>query len=56
MRKKSALNTAICQKLGISYPVMQAGMGLVATGRLAGEVSKAGGLGVIEQRARTHDH
>ena len=55
MSKKSALNTAICQKLGISYPVMQAGMGLVATGRLAGEVSKAGGLGVIGAGYMTPD-
>jgi len=41
------LHTPICDLLGIDYPVLQAGMGLVAYGNLAGEVSKAGGLGVI---------
>ena len=41
------LKTEICERLGIEYPVFQAGMGFVARGALAGAVSKAGGLGVI---------
>lgn len=40
-------STAACQLLGIQWPVMQAGMGQVAHGALAGAVSAAGGLGVI---------
>jgi len=41
------LHTALCDLLGIRYPVMQAGMGMIARGRLAAAVSEAGGLGVI---------
>ena len=41
------LKTEICERLGIEYPVFQAGMGFVARGALAGAVSEAGGLGVI---------
>jgi enoyl-[acyl-carrier protein] reductase II len=40
-------NSAICQLLGIQYPVLQAGMGQVAYGALTAAVSDAGGLGVI---------
>ena len=36
-----------CRKLGVKYPIAQAGMFQVAHGRLAGAVSAAGGLGVI---------
>ncbi|MBV1883419.1 MAG: nitronate monooxygenase [Pseudomonadales bacterium] len=42
-----ALKTPLCEKLGIDYPVLQAGMGFVARGKLAGAVSAAGGLGTI---------
>ncbi len=41
------LATPICARLGIDYPVFQAGMGFVARGDLAAAVSAAGGLGVI---------
>ena len=41
------LHTPLCDLLGIEFPIFQAGMGYVAFGTLAGEVSKAGGLGVI---------
>ncbi len=41
------LHTPLCDLLGIRYPVMQAGMGMIARGRLAAAVSEAGGLGVI---------
>ncbi len=40
-------NNVICRKLGIRYPICQAGMFHVAYGRLAAAVSNAGGLGVI---------
>ena len=41
------LLTPICRRLGIDYPVFQAGMGIVARADLAAAVSAAGGLGVI---------
>ncbi len=47
MDPQSILYTQFCRKLGIRYPICQAGMGFVATGRLAAAVSAAGGLGVI---------
>jgi enoyl-[acyl-carrier protein] reductase II len=47
MKMKNLLNTKVCEILGIKYPVMQAGMGYLARGRLAAAVSNAGGLGVI---------
>ncbi len=40
-------NTAISRRLGIEYPVFQAGMGFVAHAELAAAVSNAGGLGCI---------
>jgi len=42
-----ALKTSLCDMLGIEYPILQAGMGFVARGPLAGAVSAAGGLGCI---------
>lgn len=50
-----SLRTPICDLLKIDYPVMQAGMGIVADGTLAGHVSKAGGLGVIGAAQMTAD-
>ncbi|MCC7182802.1 MAG: nitronate monooxygenase [Rhodocyclaceae bacterium] len=49
MRKAEALlrEAPICSLLGITWPVLQAGMGQVAYGDLVGEVSAAGGLGVL---------
>ena len=51
---KTVLRTELCDRLGIEYPVISAGMGPVAgtgdpvaTGDLAAAVSNAGGLGVI---------
>ncbi len=49
------LSTPLCKLLGIRYPIIQAGMGLIATGKLAGEVSRAGGLGVIGAGYMTAD-
>lgn len=42
-----ALNTALCELTGIRYPIMQAGMGWVADGKLAAAASNAGILGMI---------
>ncbi|MBI2217151.1 MAG: nitronate monooxygenase [Candidatus Rokubacteria bacterium] len=44
---RSALHTPLCDRLGIRYPICQAGMGYVARSGLAAAVSAAGGLGVI---------
>ena len=45
--KRSPLHTALCDRLGIRYPICQAGMAFVARAQLAAAVSAAGGLGVI---------
>ena len=47
MDVKSIFHTPICARLGIDYPVFQAGMGFVAKAELAAAVSNAGGLGCI---------
>jgi enoyl-[acyl-carrier protein] reductase II len=41
------LNTALTRRLGIEYPLVQAGMGYLARQELAAAVSEAGALGVI---------
>jgi enoyl-[acyl-carrier protein] reductase II len=47
MNAQEILSTQFCRRLGLQYPICQAGMGFVAPGRLAAAVSAAGGLGVI---------
>src|SRR5579875_237974 len=47
MNPDSALVTPLCARLGIRYPIFQAGMGFVAHAELAAAVSNAGGLGCI---------
>ncbi|MGL6064212.1 MAG: DUF561 domain-containing protein [Fusobacteriaceae bacterium] len=37
----------ICKLLGIKYPIIQGAMAWISEGNLAGNVSKAGGLGII---------
>src|SRR2546426_6743371 len=44
---RPALGTPLCDLLGITYPICQAGRGHVARSALAAAVSEAGGLGVI---------
>lgn len=41
------VKSAICELLGISYPVFQGGMAWIADGKLAAAVSNGGGLGII---------
>ena len=41
------LRTALCDLLGIEYPIVQSGMGSVAGPDMVAEVSRAGGLGVL---------
>lgn len=42
-----ALRTPLCDLLGTEYPILQSGMGMVASPELAAEVSHAGGLGIL---------
>ncbi len=42
-----AMNTELCERLGIRHPIVQAGMGFIARSELAAAVSEAGGLGMI---------
>lgn len=41
------IQSAICEMLGIAYPVLQGGMAWIADGKLAAAVSNGGGLGII---------
>ena len=47
------LHTALCDLLGIEYPILQSGMRRVAGPDLAAEVSNAGGLGILAGLAVT---
>jgi nitronate monooxygenase len=46
-RPRRRLHTGLCERLGIEYPVVQAGMAPIAGPELAAAVSNAGGLGVL---------
>lgn len=37
----------VCKLLGISYPIIQGGMGNISNAQLTAAVSEAGGLGTI---------
>ncbi|MBQ3573745.1 MAG: nitronate monooxygenase [Clostridia bacterium] len=41
------INSILCEKLNIKYPIFQGGMAHIADGKLAAAVSNAGGLGII---------
>ena len=41
------LKSAICDLLGVRYPIIQGGMAQLGTGELVAAVSNAGGLGII---------
>jgi NAD(P)H-dependent flavin oxidoreductase YrpB (nitropropane dioxygenase family) len=43
----TTLQTRLCGLLGVTYPVVQTGMGWVAGPRLAAATSNAGGLGIL---------
>jgi nitronate monooxygenase len=49
------LRTALCDHLGIEYPIVQSGMGGVAGPDLVAEVSRAGGLGIVAALGLTPD-
>ena len=47
--------TRVCELLGIEYPIIQGGMGLIANAELTAAVSNAGGLGIISPNAGEPD-
>lgn len=47
MSSRPTFHTALCDVLGIEYPILQSGMGGVAGPVLAAEVCNAGGLGIL---------
>src|SRR5262245_10014535 len=49
------LHTALCDLLGIRYPILQSGMGGVAGRDLVADVSRAGGLGILAGLRLTRD-
>lgn len=49
------LRTAVCDLLGISLPILQAGMSTYTTPELVAAVSNAGGLGIIGSLGREPD-
>src|SRR5439155_23450224 len=42
-----ALHTALCELAGVRYPIVQTGMGWVASAKLVSATANAGGLGII---------
>jgi len=49
------IRTALCDMLGIKYPIMLAGMGGVSYGELAAAVSNGGGFGTLGMAGRSVD-
>ena len=50
-----ALRTALCDLVGVRHPVVQTGMGWVASARLTAATANAGGLGIIASATLTFD-
>ena len=48
--------TPVSTALGISYPVLQAGLPWVSNAELVAAVSNAGGLGVLHPTAVSYTH
>ena len=49
------LHTRICDLFGITYPIVQTGMGWVSTARLTAATSAAGGIGFLATATQTFD-
>jgi NAD(P)H-dependent flavin oxidoreductase YrpB (nitropropane dioxygenase family) len=54
-RLHPALKTRFTELVGVRYPVVQTGMGWVATPQLAAATSAAGGLGILAAATMTYD-
>lgn len=50
-----ALHTALCDLVGIDWPIVQTGMGWVSGPRLTGATAAAGGLGILASATMTFD-
>ena len=50
-----ALNTRVCELLGVRYPIVQTGMGWVSGARLTAATSAAGGFGILATVTMTMD-
>lgn len=50
------INSVICEKVGIKYPVFQGGMAWISDAGLAAAVSNAGGLGIISAMNASADY
>ncbi|HEY1831137.1 MAG TPA: nitronate monooxygenase [Acidimicrobiales bacterium] len=48
-----ALDTELCRRVGIRYPIIQTGMGWVAGPRLVAGTANAGGLGILASATMT---
>jgi NAD(P)H-dependent flavin oxidoreductase YrpB (nitropropane dioxygenase family) len=51
-----ALQTRLCALVGIQYPIVQTGMGWVASAKLVSATANAGGLGIIAAGTMDRDH
>ena len=51
----AALHTRVCELFGVRYPIVQTGMGWVATPQLAAATSHAGGLGIVAAATMSYD-
>ncbi len=49
------LHTALCDLVGVRYPIVQTGMGWVAGPRLVTATARAGGLGILAAATMDHD-
>ena len=49
------IHTAVCDVLGIEFPILQAGMSTLTSAELVAAVSNAGGLGIIGALGRSAD-
>ena len=49
------LHTRICDLFGITYPIVQTGMGWVSTAKLTAATSAAGGIGFLATATQTFD-
>ncbi|HVV75687.1 MAG TPA: nitronate monooxygenase [Mycobacteriales bacterium] len=54
-RKRTTLPTRFTELVGIRHPIVQTGMGWVATPQLAAATSAAGGLGILAAATMTYD-
>lgn len=52
---KDWLTTPFCEQFGVTYPIVQTGMGWVSTSGLTAATAEAGGLGILAAVTLSHD-